>query len=917
MTDKKPRIQLLSKMLLVSFFTAMLPVAGNALPEDFQRFELTLGQAHGGDDQDMTLHLTYQNGTFLQGWVYVGEAFAGSRVDVSGLLWEENALRGTVDIVLQSGRRNNRFFVVELDASVDEKGRVSGEHEVSYGLELGHTYGGGWYIFTDPTRAHDTLVTTMDQIRFLRSGDQWSGPVEGALEAPISAEVPVRFLLDMGQPLRGPSATWQRDVFLDLVVKGDELISVDARPVRGNPWRLVEEVDAEASFDGERVQGTATINIEASYPHSGEYKFTFEGRVENNLVVGENTTFHETPHGYHGTKETGHAVRGTAERANGETLDPRNAVYRIAFKPSAGVDREVEVLIEIVDGKLSGVSVEPIFRGGGRGFVVEVLEAGVQLEGNRLHGELRFDPNNPGFPEEWGTNEIAYSFDLQVEEGVIAGEYHIRHHRLRETSGAVSGRKVPTEELRAANPSPDADWPTWHGPRHSLSAAPSEVPLIDDFAEARLLWKSERTPPARSQIQRYGRSNIGRNLVGGPGGGAASPVVYDGKVFLYYYEPSGDASTAERVAQERGRQLDETWKILADDIVVCIDLETGATLWKQRFSETGLNLYNTWKEAPGTSASVGDGKVFAVGSAGKLWAMDVNTGEVVWESTLPGFYEGMQRNRARSLEENTRPGAGSFHAGTRIVVDGLLIGTNFGDDLVAIDTETGELRWRVEDVIASQNTPSLWKGHTESVVIVRTNETIRAVTVAEGEVLWQKDVARLPRGYPVPVEGDYLTAIVEAETGEDYHLAGFRIRAEGLERLWTLEKPQDKTGRRFLMIQDGYSYSMGEEGSEHDHLHQVHLKTGEVRTLEDMGENIGSMAAPFGVGKDRVMFPRNRYRMVDTRGDLRRLSDGWSIPANTTGGYHHTQLTDAIVEGRLIVRGNGGIYAFDLRRLED
>lgn len=905
----------LATLVLTGFLCGISPGRANTLPADFQRFEVVMRGSHGGDGQDMTLHLNYQDGDFLQGWVYVGDRYAGSRVDVSSLTLADNQLRGTVDIVLQSGRRNNRFFVIDLDAELAADGTLAGAHQTRYGLELGHTYGAGFYFLTDESVDHDTPVVTLDQIRFLRSGDAWTGPAEGNLEAPISAKVPVRFLLNMGQPLRGPSANWQREVFLELVVKGEELLFADAHPIRGEPWRLLEEVKAVAGFDGERITGEATINIQATYPHSGEYRFTFDAGVENNAVTGQTSVFHETPHGYHGTRETGHAVRGTAERFNGASSDPANAVHRITFKAAGGMVREVTALVELADGQLAGVTVEPLFRGGGRGFVTEILDADIHLEGNRLHGSLRFDPNNPGWPQEWGTNEIAYTFDLTINGDQLSGEYHVRHHQVRETAGAVGGRTVPTEEVRAANPDPGVDWPTWHGPKHSLSAGSSGTPLIDNFNDARMLWKSERTPPARSQIPRYGLSNIGRNLVAGPGGGAASPVVYDGKVFLHYYEPAGEASTAEAVARDRGRQqLNESWKILADDVVICIDLETGATLWKQRFEQTGLNLYNTWKEAPGSTASVGEGKVFAVGSGGKLWAMDTNTGEVLWESILPGFYEGMQRNRARSLAENARPDAGSFHAGTRIVVDGLLLGTNFGGDLVAIDTGTGELRWRVENVIASENTPSLWHGHTESVVLVRTNQTISAVTVAEGQVLWQKDVAYIPRSYPIPIEGDIFTAIVEAHEGDDYHLAGFRIRADGPERLWTLEKSQDQTGRRLLMIHDGHSYSFGREGTPDDQFHRVNLETGEVRVLADRGP-IGSMSFAIGLG-DRVMFPNNQHRFASADDDFRRLGDIWNIPINRARGYHSTQMSEAVVDGRLIVRGTGGIYAFDLRRPE-
>ncbi|MCC5830456.1 MAG: PQQ-like beta-propeller repeat protein [Phycisphaeraceae bacterium] len=918
-TPKSRAVPALLALVLLTITTAAcsrpaMSAGAEHLPEDFQRFVITLTETDLAAGGAMTLHLNYQDGRFLQGWAEVDGRTVSSHVSLSQLSLRDGAIRGLVDVTFVRGRRNNRFLSIEIDAVVDESGRITGKHETRYGLELGHAYGHGFYIFTDETLDHDTPVVTMDQIRFLRSGDEYSGPAEGTLEAAIRTDKPVRFRINMGQPLRGPSANWQREVYLDIVIKGDELVSIDATPVRGNPWRLRDEIDAEVSFDGKRIKGKVTIDIEASYPWSGVYRFDFEAEVEHNMIEGSTTVYHERPHGYHGTRETTHKVDGHAQLVNAGATDPANAVHRITFKPSQGMDREVTAVFEMKDGQLASALIEPIYRGGGVNFPTATLDSEVSLEGDRLHGSLLIDPNNPAYPEEWGNKEHAYKFDLRVDDGNSTGEYEVRIDRTRSAGGAVTGRQVPVEELRAANPAPKVDWPTWHGPKHSMSAADTNTPLIEDFSRARMLWKSERTPPARSQIQRYGTSNIGRNLRGGPGGGAGSPVVYDGKVYLHYYEPSGEASTAQSVASSYRRQLDESWKILADDVVICIDLETGATLWKQRFEQTGLNLYNTWKEAPGSTVSVGEGKVFAVGSAGKLWAMDANTGQVLWESGLPGFYEGMQRNRAEALRENSQPGAGSFHAGTRIVIDGLLVGTDFRGNLVAIDTSTGEKRWRADGVIASQNTPSLWRGHSEPVVIVHNQEALSAVTVAQGKVLWQKEVARIPRAYPVPVEGDILTAIVEAENGDDYHLAGFRIHADRLERLWTLEKKQDKTGRRLLMINNGHSYNFGQEGSDHDHFYRVNLKTGEFKMLADLGR-LGSMSFPVGMG-DRVMFDRNNYRWIDAGDEFRRTSDVWDIPIITSRGYHHTQISDAIVDGRLIVRGGDGIYAFDLRKLD-
>ncbi|TVR16570.1 MAG: hypothetical protein EA401_01150, partial [Planctomycetota bacterium] len=140
-------------------------------PEDFQRFELHLPDI---DDRDMTLHLNYQNGRFIQGWLDANGRPVTSRMDLSQLVLGEDAINGSVDLVLGGGRRNNRFYMIELDAQVDADGSLSGSHQTRFGLELGHTYGSGFYIFTDDNLDDDTLVVTMDQLRYLRAGDTWS-----------------------------------------------------------------------------------------------------------------------------------------------------------------------------------------------------------------------------------------------------------------------------------------------------------------------------------------------------------------------------------------------------------------------------------------------------------------------------------------------------------------------------------------------------------------------------------------------------------------------------------------------------------------------------------------------------------------------------------------------------------------------
>ncbi|MFW6106961.1 MAG: PQQ-binding-like beta-propeller repeat protein [bacterium] len=890
----------LSLLMASLLLSATAQAVAGSLPEDYQRYELTLRDAHCAEE-DMTLHLNYQDGRFLQGWVDVDGKAVQSRVDASELALGDGAVRGTVDVVVDG----SRFFAIDIDAEVDDAGKITGDHEVRYGWE------GGGYIFTEDGLDHDALVVNMDQLRLLRSGDEWSGPAEGTIKAAASVDQPVRFRIDMGRPLRGPAATWHRVVILEFIVRGDEVISFDAESRPGAPWTLREIIDANVSFDGNRIEGEMTIDIDSAYLHSGEYDFAFEADVQQNLVSGETTVYHEKTHGGEGPRETTHRISGRAELVNAGATDPANAVHRITFKPSHGVDREMTAVVEMKQGQLAGVLVEPIHGNE----PASIFDPEVSLEGDRLHGSLLIDgkAQDSGYPDAWGKKELAYEFDLRISDGKLAGDYDARYDRARQVAGAVTGRRVATEELRAANPAPEVDWPTWHGPRHTLSAAETDTQIIDNLSDARTLWKSERTPPARAQIGRYGTSNLQRAIRRGLGGGGASVVVHDGRIYLYYFEPSGEASVARGIAERRGRQFDESWKILADDVVLCIDLETGATLWKRRFEQTGLNLYGGSKNAPGAAVSVGEGKVFAVGSAGKLWAMDAENGEVLWESTLPAFYSRMQANREESLEQNTRSSKGSFDGGTRIVVDGLLVGTDYAGNLVGIDTETGEKRWRVDDVIDSQNTPSLWQGHDEPVVVVGNGDSISAVSVADGELLWRESRGGTVRNrYAVPVEGDYLATFVSAEDGDGTHVAGFRITTQGLERLWTLDKPHSK--HQPVMIHQGHAYSQGDEA-----FYRVALESGEVWSIkdEDRGDIHGG-SVTVGVGNRLIVEPDTthsgaRFLLYDATDNFRLIDNGWRPPIRGTSGYYKQQLTDPVVDGRLVVRGANGIYLFDLR----
>lgn len=172
------------------------------------------------------------------------------------------------------------------------------------------------------------------------------------------------------------------------------------------------------------------------------------------------------------------------------------------------------------------------------------------------------------------------------------------------------------------------------------------------------------------------------------------------------------------------------------DAVVALDLATGEELWVTQFTEGDV-----WTVANpvGTDADVGSppnlfrvGDVDAVGAvdkAGVYHTLDRDTGEVIWEAELTeGGLQGGALASAAVAE------GVAYVASNRASQDA---------DLVALDVETGDERWRI-DVEGHVSGPVTWANG----VVYLSDDTgrVRAYDAADGTVLWTHEV-------PTPAAG--------------------------------------------------------------------------------------------------------------------------------------------------------------------
>ena len=142
---------------------------------------------------------------------------------------------------------------------------------------------------------------------------------------------------------------------------------------------------------------------------------------------------------------------------------------------------------------------------------------------------------------------------------------------------------------------------------------------------------------------------------------------------------------SEKIKKEIIAAVPPTLKV-AEDVVLCIDLTTGKTLWK----------YKAPGEATGRMASstpcVVEGRVYALGST-HFYAVDAIGGKLIWSAPLP----------ARGP------------ASSPMVVDGVLV-INAGK-LAAFDAATGKPLWTQTKAGGGNSSPVAWKSGGKTVII--------------------------------------------------------------------------------------------------------------------------------------------------------------------------------------------------------
>jgi len=190
------------------------------------------------------------------------------------------------------------------------------------------------------------------------------------------------------------------------------------------------------------------------------------------------------------------------------------------------------------------------------------------------------------------------------------------------------------------------------------------------------------------------------------GGGWASPVVVQGKVFVF------DVELIKPTARER---------------LHCFEEQTGKVVWVYAYDEP----YGEWTYVPERGAGptatpiVEGDRIYFVGANGFTHCVDVKSGKVVWEKNIGKEYQ--------VAEMSCRPSP--LIEGPLLIV---FTGAKPGASVLALDKETGKEIWKALDDPVSNSSPIIVSFRGKRQLIVWSNSSLASLDPVTGHTYWRE-----------------------------------------------------------------------------------------------------------------------------------------------------------------------------------
>ena len=369
-------------------------------------------------------------------------------------------------------------------------------------------------------------------------------------------------------------------------------------------------------------------------------------------------------------------------------------------------------------------------------------------------------------------------------------------------------------------------------------------------------------PPISAEWGEDGPTEVWRRSVGA---GFAGPVVAEGVVVVFH-------------------------RINGLEVVEAVDPASGRTVWRHEYASTYRDDFG-FDEGPRSAPVVVDGRVFTFGAQGRLHALSVTTGDVLWDVDTKADF------RFRK---------GFFGAaGSPVVESGHVIANIGGRDagVVAFDAENGSVVWTALDDGASYSSGvgATFGGVRHAVFLTRSY--VAGLDPTDGTVRfslpWRsRSMSSVNAATPLVVD-DLIFVSASYGTGAGL----FRVDGGRLEEVWASD---DVMSNHYAtsVYDEGYLYGFHGRQEYSPSFRAVDLRTGEVKWD----------VARFGGGT--VTLAGDRLVIVREAGEL-LIAD--ASPQAFTPIARARILSSvvraypALSDGRLYVRDEDTLICLDLR----
>ncbi len=263
------------------------------------------------------------------------------------------------------------------------------------------------------------------------------------------------------------------------------------------------------------------------------------------------------------------------------------------------------------------------------------------------------------------------------------------------------------------------DWPQWRGPQRNGLAA-SGPALLGALPENGLkpTWLIRELPNLKS-------------------GGWSSPAVFDGRVYLFthkrfarkdakrpgrtkfpYLPPEKrtgmtDEEYAEYEKNRRDEQEVRAQAFRFNEALYCLDCETGETIWTNQRDST----YTRFSQSG--SPTIAGGRIYVLG-AGRVARCIGLDGKDLWSTELEGEFRDQHLQSSFAVAGNVA-----------VVKCGRLF---------ALDAQTGKVLWSAGDPLggATHSSPNVWSGGDGDVVIANLEgKNTVGLNAQDGRELWR------------------------------------------------------------------------------------------------------------------------------------------------------------------------------------